>query len=155
MDIVGPVSDISAECEGILRSLPEWFGIEASLLMYVADTQRLPTFVAAEGERVVGFLTLEQHFPTSWEVHCIAVHREARHRGVGRALLTHVEHWLLERGATLLQVKTIAATTVDAAYAQTREFYARAGFVPLEVFPQLWSPNNPCLQLVKVVRRDG
>ena len=72
---------------------------------------------------------------------------------MGRALLAHVEGWLLDRGAAFLQVKTIAATCDDAAYAETREFYARTGFVPLEVFPELWSPRHPCLQLVKALRR--
>jgi hypothetical protein len=28
------------------------------------------------------------------------------------------------------------------------------GFTPLEVFPELWSPNNPCLQLVKFLKRS-
>jgi len=155
MIIVGPSSRFASQCEGILRSLPEWFGIEASLLSYVHSTERLPTFVALRGERAVGFLTLEQHFHTSWEVHCMAVHQDARMRGVGSALLSHVEEWLIEQGAEVLQVKTIAANKLNDAYAQTREFYAGAKFIPMEVFPDLWSPENPCLQLVKPLRRGG
>jgi len=153
MNILGPsLENVSAACEGILRSLPEWFGREDALLMYSGDTERLPTFAAAEGERLVGFITLRQHFPTSWELHCIAILREFRNRGIGRALLSHAEGWLRDRGATFLQVKTIASED-DAAYAQTREFYSRTGFVGLEVFPELWSPRHPCLQLVKALRR--
>jgi GNAT superfamily N-acetyltransferase len=152
MNILGPVSSARSECEAVLRSLPEWFGIESALVMYARDTERLPTFTATEEGQVVGFLTLEQHFRPSWEVHYIAVRRDARNRGVGRAMLAHAERWLIEGGAKLLQVKTIAATKADANYAQTREFYAHAGFTPLEVFPELWAPSNPCLQLVKFLR---
>lgn len=43
------------------------------------------------------------------------------------------------------------ATSPDPNYAQTRRFYERLGFAPLDVFPTLWSPRNPCLQMVKVL----
>jgi hypothetical protein len=32
-------------------------------------------------------------------------------------------------------------------------FYYAMGFKPLEVFPELWAPHNPCLQLVKFIGR--
>jgi GNAT superfamily N-acetyltransferase len=145
----GPVSSVGPACEAVLRSLPDWFGIEESLLEYVADTERLPTFVTTESERVVGFATLRRHFEQSWELHCIAIAADHRGRGLGRALLGACEPWLIERGARFLLVKIIAATSMDPNYAQTRVFYERLGFVPLEVFPTLWSPRNPCLQMVK------
>ena len=31
------------------------------------------------------------------------------------------------------------------------EFYRSMGFAPLEVFPELWDPWNPCLTLVKIL----
>ncbi|HEX2540008.1 MAG TPA: GNAT family N-acetyltransferase [Caldimonas sp.] len=148
MQIVGPELNERAQCEEVLRSLPMWFGIEDALLMYADDTVRLPTFAAVDA-RVLGFVSLMEHFPHAWEIHCIAVRAEARNGGHGRALMAHAERWLLDRGARLLQVKTVAATSPSPAYAETREFYARLGFTPLEVFPLLWAPQNPCLQLVK------
>jgi GNAT superfamily N-acetyltransferase len=155
MQIIGPSLSAEAECEEILRSLPLWFGIEESLLMYAKDSGRLPTFAVCEAGRIVGFLSLMQHFPTAWEIHCVAIHAQSRNQGYGKALLSHAERWLVEQGVSLLQVKTIAATSASASYAQTREFYSRLGFLPLEVFPHLWSPSNPCLQLVKFLRRDA
>ena len=149
MHITGPQLNARAACEAVLRSLPMWFGIEESLVMYADDTLRLPTFAAVEGYDVVGFVSLTEHFPQAWEIHCIAVHAASRNTGIGRALVAHVEAWLATKQATLLQVKTIAATSPSAAYAQTREFYHRLGFQPVEVFPLLWSPRNPCLQLIK------
>ena len=152
VNIIGPALDQRAACEQVLRSLPKWFGIEPALVMYADDTLRLPTFAAVEGARLIGFISLEQHFPQAWEVHCIAVHAEVRNQGQGRALMAHAEAWLAAQGVTLLQVKTVAATSKSEAYAQTRGFYARLGYQPLEVFPTLWDAHNPALQLVKVLR---
>ncbi len=57
MDVEGPVGGVAEQCEPVLRTLPLWFGIEASLLEYVRDTERFPTFAA----RVAG-----EVFPTLW-----------------------------------------------------------------------------------------
>lgn len=122
--------------------------------MYVRDVDRLPTFVCRSGSAgedtgtVMGFLTLREHFPEAWDVHCLAVHADYRRRGVGRALQRHVERWLAARGVRFLQVKTIAATCDDPNYAETRKFYLGVGYTPLEVFPTLWHPHNPALQLI-------
>ena len=69
MQIEGPASGIATQCERVLRTLPGWFGIESALLDYVRDTARLPTFVAMEKTELLGFLTLQEHFPEAWEVH--------------------------------------------------------------------------------------
>jgi GNAT superfamily N-acetyltransferase len=151
MELLGPQLRLESQCEVVLRSLPQWFGIEEALRMYVADTARLPTFALSEHGAVVAFLSLMQHFPESWEIHCMAVHSNARHRGHGTALLAHAEQWLAEQGVKYLQVKTVAPTSKSAAYAETRQFYRAKGFTPLEVFPLLWAPRNPALQLVKVL----
>jgi GNAT superfamily N-acetyltransferase len=155
MQMIGPTLNARTACEAVLRSLPQWFGIEESLLMYADDTLRLPSFAALEGDEIVGFVSLMEHFPQAWEIHCIAVRAASRNAGIGRALVAHTEAWLAAKQVTLLQVKTIAATSPSPAYAQTREFYCRAGFLPLEVFPLLWSPRNPCLQLVKFLPEGG
>ena len=149
MELIGPTLDRESDCEAVLRSLPSWFGIESALQMYVRDTRRFPTFAYVSSGSLVGFLTLREHFPESWEIHCIAVRASDRNRGVGTRLLEHAEDWLGERGAHYLQVKTIAEESPDEGYAETRTFYRRRGFVPLEVFPELWAPEHPALQLVK------
>jgi GNAT superfamily N-acetyltransferase len=151
--IDGPELDARAECEAVLRSLPTWFGIEEALVRYVADTARLPTFAVRRGTEIEGFLTLREHFPKALEVHCLAVRAQARRHGYGCALLRHAEAWLTERNVEVLQVKTIAMTKDNRPYAETREYYDSMGFTPLEVFQELWSPSNPCLQLVKFLKR--
>jgi GNAT superfamily N-acetyltransferase len=154
VNLVGPSLRREPECEAVLRSLPMWFGIEEALLMYARDSGLLPTFALEQDARLIGFVSLQEHFPASWEIHCIAIEAAARNAGHGTRLLDHAERWLAERGARFLQVKTIAATSASAAYAQTRAFYAARGYVPLEVFPTLWSPRHPALQLVKPLGAD-
>ena len=153
MEIIGPTLQRQVDCEAVLRSLPTWFGIEPSLQMYVRDTGVMPTFAIVDADAMVGFITLHEHFARAWEVHCIAIHADRRSQGLGSLLLSHAEAWLVARGVKVLQVKTVAATSASTAYAQTREFYARRGFTPLEVFPTLWDAHNPALQCVKVLSR--
>ncbi len=154
MRFAGSRLDASQQCEEVLRTLPMWFGIEESLRMYVRDSVRLPGFAVYVGDAMLGFISLKQHFAQAWEVHCVAVRAESRNRGYGKALMAHAERWLAAQDVRLLQVKTVAATSPSPHYAQTRVFYERLGYLPLEVFPELWSPRNPCLQLVKFLERE-
>ena len=52
MQLIGPISNPSSHCERILRTLPQWFGIEHALLEYVQDSERFPTFFATLGEPI-------------------------------------------------------------------------------------------------------
>lgn len=151
MNIIGPAISRDVECDGVLRSLPAWFGIEEARMRFARDTIVLPTFATLEGESLTGFLTLKQHFEPAWEIHCMAIHADVRNTGCGTLLLRHAEAWLLARGARLLQVKTVAPSGGAAEYEATRQFYARRGFVPVEVFPKLWSERDPALQCIKVL----
>jgi ribosomal protein S18 acetylase RimI-like enzyme len=153
MDIIGPDLHRARDCEEILRTLPKWFGIEHALLMYARDSAVMPTLALSDGALLVGFLTLREHFPDAWDIHCVAIRADARGRGHGSRLLAHAEAWLFERGVRFLQVKTVAATSSSAEYAETREFYRRRGFTPIEVFPTLWDAHNPALQSIKVLQR--
>lgn len=151
MQIIGPELDRERDVEDILRSLPQWFGIEESIQMYVRDSKTLPGFGVETGSKLSGFISLMQHFTKAWEVHCIAVAANERNRGLGTVLLDQAESWLVQQGARYLQIKTIADTSSDPNYAETRKFYLSRGYEPIEVFPTLWGPTNPALQLVKVL----
>ena len=129
-----------------------WFGIEHALQMYVRDSAAMPTFALEQDNQLVGFLTLHEHFPNAWEVHCMAVSAGRRGQGFGSKLLAHSETWLLLKGVRFLQVKTVAATSNSVEYAETRKFYEAKGVAPLEIFPELWDPWNPALQCIKVLK---
>ncbi len=149
MQIVRSTKNVEIECERVLRSLPMWFGQEDSILQYVNDTSRLPTWISVDSDGIHGFLTLRQHSLKSFEINCIAIHEKYRGGGIGRRLIEESSLWASAQGGEFLQVKTIAAAVDDPAYAQTREFYAHTGFVELETFSTLWSAVHPCLQLIK------
>lgn len=155
MIVRGPVTGVEADCERVLRTLPRWFGIEASLLEYARNTARLPTFVAEADGAVVGFLSLEQHAPRAWEVNCLGVDAAWRRQGIGRRLHDAAEAWLVGQRAQLLQVKTLSPSHPSPEYAETRQFYEAVGYLPLEEFPTLWAAHLPVLQLVKVLQGGG
>ena len=149
--VEGPVYGKSALCEPILRLLPDWFGIEAAIVQYAAEIDHLPTFLASDSGEVLGFLTLKQHYPTAAEVLVMGIRPKAHRRGIGRALVTQAQAWLMGQGVEYLQVKTLGPSHPDAQYAKTRAFYQALGFHPLEEFRQIWDEHNPCLILVKKV----
>jgi GNAT superfamily N-acetyltransferase len=131
-------------CEGVLRDLPEWFGIEEATTAYVRDVADLPTFAVGED----ALLAVKLHTPRAAEVYVMGV-RRARHRqGLGTALLGAAEEYLRARDVEYLQVKTLGPSDPYESYERTRLFYEARGFVPLEEIHELWE-HNPCLILVK------
>jgi len=145
----GPVTGCAAACEGILRSLPQWFGIEEAVVKYVQDTRVLPTFLARCNDDVVGFLTIKQHNSQAAEIHVMGVIPKWRRKGVGRRLLHEAEEQLRKQGVEYLQVKTLGSSYQDAGYEETRAFYTAMGFRPLEELASFWPSGQPCLLMVK------
>ena len=144
-----PSVNCGVVCEKILRALPDWFGIEASLIQYVKDANAMPTIIVKDDDDVVGFLTIKKHFSETAEIHCMGILPQYHRKGIGKLLIKELENNLKNDGFKILQVKTISEESDCKFYAKTREFYKSVGFIPLEVFPKLWDESNPCLQLVK------
>ena len=138
-------------CEKILRSLPDWFGIEESIVQYIKDADKMPTMIVKNETEEIGFLTIKKHFKESADIHCMGILPQYHRKGIGIQLIKKVEIHLKNEGVKMLQVKTISENSDCKFYAQTREFYKSVGFIPLEVFPTLWDKSNPCLQLVKQI----
>lgn len=131
-------------CESILRSLPEWFGIESAVDEYVRAVADLPAFAIGED----AFLALKVHNEFSAEVYVMGVRRELHGRGLGRALLRVAEEHVRSHGIEYLHVKTLGPSHPSEHYARTRAFYERCGFAPLEEIHGLWDEGNPCLIMV-------
>ena len=138
-----------AVCRSILDTLPTWFGVPEANDDYVRLAEATPTLVATVDGRDIGLLVPVRHSAYAAEVHLMAVVPERHRRGIGAALLRALEEQLVAEGVEYLQVKTLADTHPDPGYVQTRAFYLAQGFRPLEVFPTLWDPSSPALQLVK------
>ena len=147
---IGPLRNGEAEqCERLLRSLPDWFGIEQSILDYRKAIERFDTAVARSAEKLVGFITVRIHTRFAAEIVVMAVAREFQHRGVGRALVAHAETKLAGNSIEYLQVKTLGPSHQDDSYGMTRRFYSSLGFRPLEETQAFWGKANPCLIMVK------
>jgi GNAT superfamily N-acetyltransferase len=143
----------------LLRSLPDWFGIESAIAEYVVKAHELPTYLAwpaggsavhAQAPQPVGVLLAARHFPESAEIYLMAVAPAMHRRGIGQALVETLEADLIADGVELLQVKTLGPSLPDTSYDQTRRFYLQMGFRPLEEIRDLW-PGNPCLIMVKAL----
>ncbi len=132
----------------ILATLPEWFGIPEANESYVNDAARLPSYLALEGDDVVGVALLAEHFPEARELHLLAVRRDRHRRGIGRMLVEAVASDLREAGVRVLEVHTVGPSYEDAGYRRTREFYLATGFVAMTELQRIdWS--GPTLILVR------
>jgi GNAT superfamily N-acetyltransferase len=144
--------------ERMLRMLPGWFGIESSVLEYVAASRALPAYLAwpdgGQAAQPSGVLLAVRHFPVSAEIYLMAVDPACHRRGAGRALVAALEADLIPQGVEFLQVKTQGPGRPDAGYEKTRQFYADAGFRPLEEIHGLW-PGIPCLIMIKSLQREN
>ncbi len=141
--------------ERLLRALPDWFGIEDSLVDYVRDAAERPGYLAVDDQgEVVGALVMTRHFPGSAEIHLLAVEPGLHRRGIGRALVDAFEEDMRADGVRLLEVKTQGPSRPDEHYAATLAFYVALGYEPLEEILDYW-PGNPCLVLVKVLAPKG
>ena len=147
--IEGPSLNQSSVCVPLLRLLPDWFGIEESILNYEREIEHLPTFLATTDEGVLGFLSLKQHTPYSAEILVMAVHPNVQRGGIGRAMVEAAEAYARGLGIEYLQVKTLGPSKPDPGYANTRAFYEALGFRPMEEFKRIWDENNPCLILIR------
>lgn len=142
-------------CEGILRALPDWFGIEKAIVDYTRQVRALPFFALWDEGRPVGFAAVKVHNAYTGEIFIMGLLQEHHRRGMGRRLILACEEHCRERGLEYLTVKTLDATRESNSYEKTRHFYLAMGFRPLETFPTLWDEENPCLFLAKCLLHRG
>lgn len=137
-------------CRAVMAGLGAWF-IPTAAEAYLADLERLPTWVALIDGGVAGFVSVTRSAARAFEVHVLAVAAERHGHGVGRALMQHAERWTAALGARFMQVKTLGPSHADPHYQQTRAFYLRLGYEPLFETDRLWGEGNPTLVLVKAI----
>ena len=150
--IEGPIHITGSTCQQILRSLPEWFGIEKAIVDYAREVESLDTFIARDEAMIQGFLTIKIHNQHSGEIYLMGVRAAQHRRGIGRALVNRAQDWLLRQNVLFLQVKTLGPSRPNEAYASTRAFYGSMGFRPLEEIKGLWDQAHPCLIMIKHLR---
>lgn len=133
----------------ILRTLPEWFAIEKSIIDYVDKVRDMIFYAAYENTSPVGFIAVKVHNEYTAEISVMGIMNDFQRQRIGSSLIGCVEKFCITNGYRYLTVKTLDASAVYEPYERTRKFYKSLGFIPLEVFPLYWDKENPCLFLVK------
>lgn len=149
-EVVNP-EEKSRICNAILRALPDWFGVEASIVDYVQQVREMPFFAAFENKSTVGFVALKRHNPFTAEIYVMGLLKEHHRKGIGKRLIARCEQSCIENNIEFLTVKTLDETRESESYRKTRQFYLSVGFKPLEVFPLHWDKDNPCLFMAKCI----
>ena len=140
-------------CDEVLRSLPDWFGIEDSIREYVDHVRTCPFLTAGLYGKVVGFCALDVKFDINCELHVPGIFDAFHRRGIGRRMVARVDEYCRGRQIPYMTVKTLSARRPAEQYEKTRRFCEACGFRSLEEFPTLWSEANPCLYMVRDVGR--
>ncbi|MFN8576486.1 MAG: GNAT family N-acetyltransferase [Candidatus Sericytochromatia bacterium] len=140
-----------SDCEKILRDLPDWFGIESAIVEYLDDIKKMETYGVFDNEKVIGFLTLNYHNQFTAEIHVMGIYKEFHHKNIGSELIKYIENILKSRNYEYLEVKTLSDSHPDINYKQTRAFYFKNGFRPVQEFKELWGEHNPCLLMIKKI----
>lgn len=112
-------------------------------------------FVGAfEDEWLVGYACFGATPATdgTYDLYWLAVDPAVQGRGIGRALVRDVERQLVARGGRLLVVETSSR----AAYAATRQFYARSGYAEAARVRDFYAPaDDRILLTTRLTTRDG
>ena len=131
----------------VLKDLPEWFGIPESTQAYIEGAKELQVWAAYQENELTGFVSLSYSSEECAEIDCLGVKKAHQGRGIGSQLLAILESEA-RKNVDFLQVKTVAEGS-NKDYDRKNIFYRSIGFKKLEIFPQLWGPQNPCQILIK------
>jgi ribosomal protein S18 acetylase RimI-like enzyme len=101
-------------CREVLESLPEWFGIPASVENYVPTADELPMLACfGPAGEVVGFVSVKTRTAFAAEVYVMGVKRAWHRRGIGRGLIEAAVELAISQDVRFLTVKTLSASKDD------------------------------------------
>lgn len=133
----------------ILRKLPEWFGIEESIVEYEEGVMKTDFFAVYDSNIPIGFISIKYNNEFTTEIYVIGILKEYHNCGIGKQLIKKCEEMLRKNNYKFLMVKTLGESHPDKNYKNTRAFYKKIGFYPLEEISEIWGKKNPCLIMVK------
>ena len=135
----------------ILRLLPEWFGVEKSIVEYVQNVRDKVFYAAYDGDEIIGFMCLKSNNKYTADIYVTGILKEYHRNGIGKRLVLKAEQYLRDNNYRFLMVKTLSELSDYEPYRLTREFYKSVGFFPLEEIKEIWDEENPCLIMIKNV----
>lgn len=149
---IKPITDIELKskiCNEVLRSLPDWFGIEEAIVEYVQDVKSQYFLSAFICDVPIGFISVKDHNKYTSEIYVLGILKEFHRMGIGKQLVSNIEEHMVKSNKKFLTVKTLSDSHPDEYYKRTRQFYKAMGFYPIEEFKTLWGESNPCLLMLK------
>lgn len=133
----------------ILRQLPQWFGIEQAIVEYVDKVKETIFYVAYNNDKPIGFISLKVNNEYTTEIYAMGILKEYHNKGIGKRLVEEVVNYSQEKRYKFLMVKTLGESHPDKNYKNTREFYKKAGFYPIEEIKEIWGEQSPCLLMIR------
>ena len=135
--------------DNILHKLPDWFGVEQSIIEYVQTVRDKVFYVIYYGEEIIGFLCLKINNQYTAEIYVMGIVENHHRNGLGKKLILKAEQYLRDKYYRFLMVKTLSESVDYEPYRRTRKFYNSVGFYPLDETNKIWDEKNPCLIMVK------
>ncbi len=133
----------------VAQALPEWFDEGARTRAIPVDLRFQDGFVAEEGGRLLGFITLyvaEGRVNIGW----MGVLPEQQGQGIGKRLIEAAEDYCRERGISELATYTLGDSVAYAPYAATRGFYFAQGFT---IYQRSQTDNPGCPEEIKITKK--
>lgn len=127
----------AASVHEVAARLGKWFDAEG-LRRIDRDVMTHPGYVAAQEERLLGFILWARMDPEVADVSWMGVAEALQHRGIGTALLDAVVADLRAARVRFLEVSTVADKVEYEPYVATRRFYRARGFRDFRVDPLYW-----------------
>lgn len=135
--LVALVGGVFAEYEGCVLDLDD---LDADLLAWASHLQERAgagwVVVAPDDDHVVACVGAAPVAPGRVELKRLYVHADARGRGLGGALVAHVEAWAAERGAGEVVLWS------DTRFADAHRLYGRLGYRRTGRSRQLHDPSD-------------
>ena len=137
----------------VLRELPDWFGIEKSIVEYVEQAADLPFWAAiTDINECIGIFSGKIHYGSTGDIFVCAVSPQFNRIGVGSELYKEMEYYFKANKCNYVIVKTLSDIVDYEPYNKTRKFYSKHGFTKLLTLTEMWDENNPCLIMIKDIR---
>jgi GNAT superfamily N-acetyltransferase len=108
--------------------LPEWFGVEQSVLEYIEGVRSSEFFTVYEENIPIGMLRLKINNAFTAEIYVMGILKSYHREGIGRRLMERAELYLRAKKFRFLMVKTLSDSDEYEPYRQTRAFYRNMDF---------------------------
>lgn len=137
----------------IVRGLADYFTDDVPAKVE-RDAVNHEAWVVTDSGTVAGFAVAARKSPGGAEILWIAVDAIRRGHGHGTLLLGRVLDFLGSVGVSVVEAKTLDATSGYRPYEATRAFWERNGFVHVDTIDPLpeWQPGNPAAIYVAALR---